>query len=372
MKLFGRNEPQSPAGEPTKEQVLDALRSVIEPDLHRDIVTLNMVKNVAVCGGTARFQIELTTPACPLKKQIEDDARGAVMRVPGMKEVNVEFTANVTSRIGLDRPAVQGLKNVIAVTSGKGGVGKSTCTVNLAVAIAQTGARVGLLDCDVYGPDIPTMLGIREKPEGTPDKKFIPLERYGVKSMSIGYLVDEDAPIVWRGPMLHKVIEQFLKDVAWGELDYLLVDMPPGTGDAQLSLSQLVPLTGAVIVTTPQDVALVDVKKAIAMFAQVRVGVLGIIENMAGFTCSHCHQVTQVFGEGGADKLAAKYNVPVLGRIPLDPSVRVGGDAGAPIVTSDPSNPVAAAFRDVAGKVCQIVSIRNANVKVGGGLPVLE
>ena len=229
---------------------------------------------------------------------------------------------------------------MIAVTSGKGGVGKSTCTVNLAVAIAQTGAKVGLLDCDVYGPDIPTMMGLKDKPEGTADKKFIPLERYGVKSMSIGYLVEEDAPVVWRGPMLHKVIEQFLKDVEWGELDYLLVDMPPGTGDAQLSLSQLVPLTGAVIVTTPQDVALVDVKKAIAMFAQVRVSVLGVVENMTGFTCSHCGHMTQIFGDGGADKLAVKYNIPVLGRVPLDPRVRVGGDTRAPIVAADPTSPI--------------------------------
>lgn len=372
MKLFGRSDSSTSASEPTKEQVLGALRTVIEPDLKRDLVSLNMVKNVAVCGGTARFEIELTTPACPLKKQIEDEARAAVLAVPGMKEVHVEFSANVTSRMGIERPSIAGLKNIVAVTSGKGGVGKSTCTVNLATAIAQTGARVGLLDCDVYGPDIPTMLGLREKPEGTPDKKFVPLERYGVKSMSIGYLVDEEAPIVWRGPMLHKVIEQFLKDVAWGELDYLLVDMPPGTGDAQLSLSQLVPLTGAVIVTTPQDVALVDVKKAIAMFGQVRVPILGIVENMAGFTCAHCHEVTQIFGQGGADKLAAKYNVPVLGRVPLDPRVRVGGDTGAPIVVSDPTNPVAAGFREVAGKLCQIVSVRNANVGVGGGLPVLE
>ncbi|MBL8695473.1 MAG: iron-sulfur cluster carrier protein ApbC [Planctomycetes bacterium] len=369
MRLFG-SKPEPPATEPTKEQVIEALRNVIEPDLHKDLVTLNMVKNVAACGGVARITIELTTPACPLKKKIEDDTRSAVMAVPGMKEVNVEFTANVTSRMGVDRPALKGLKNVLAITSGKGGVGKSTCTVNLAVALAQMGARVGLLDCDVYGPDIPTMLGLKDKPEGTADRKFKPLERYGVKSMSIGYLVEEDAPIVWRGPMLHKVIEQFLKDVDWGEIDYLLVDMPPGTGDAQLSLSQLVPLTGAVIVTTPQDVALVDVKKAIAMFGQVKVGVLGIVENMSGYTCSHCGHLEPIFGEGGAEKLAVKYNVPVLGKVPLDPKVRVGGDRGAPIVVADPSSPQAAAFREIAGKLGQIVAVRNATP--AGGLPVLE
>src|SRR5262245_56151543 len=326
--------------EPSNERVMEALRSVMEPELHKDIVTLNMVKHVTVCGSAAKITVELTTPACPLKKEIEESCRKAVTAIPGIDQVNVEFTSNVTSRMGIDRPQLAGLKNVIAVTSGKGGVGKSTCTVNLAVALAKSGARVGLLDCDVYGPDIPTMLGIKDKPEGTGDRKFIPLERYGIKSMSIGYLVDEDAPVVWRGPMLHKVIEQFLKDVEWDELDYLLVDMPPGTGDAQLSLSQLVPLTGAVIVTTPQDVALVDVKKAIAMFAQVRVGVLGVVENMTGFTCSHCGHLTQIFGEGGAEKLAAKFNIPVLGRVPLDPKVRIGGDTGAPIVVSDPTSPV--------------------------------
>lgn len=373
MKLFGKSNPvPPPSDEPTKEQVIDALRKVIEPDLHKDIVSLNMVKNVAVCGGVARFTIELTTPACPLKKKMEDDSREALMAIPGMKEVTVEFSANVTTRMGVDRPQLAGIRNIIAVTSGKGGVGKSTCAVNLAAALAQTGARVGLLDCDVYGPDIPTMMGLKEKPEGTPDRKFIPLERYGVKSMSIGYLVDEDAPVVWRGPMLHKVIEQFVKDVAWGELDYMLVDMPPGTGDAQLSLSQLVPLTGAVIVTTPQDVALVDVKKAIAMFGQVRVQVLGIVENMAGYTCSHCGHLEQVFGEGGADKLAAKYNIPVLGRVPLDRNVRVGGDAGAPIVISNPSSPQAAMFREIGAKLAQIISIKNATVAASGQLAVLE
>jgi ATP-binding protein involved in chromosome partitioning len=373
VKLFGRtqNEPGESA-EPTKEQVLAALSTVIEPDLHRDIVSLNMVKNVAVCGGVAKFTIELTTPACPLKQKMEDDSRAAVMQIPGMKEVTVEFSANVTTRLGVDRPAIQGIRNIVAITSGKGGVGKSTCTVNLAAAMAQTGARVGLLDCDVYGPDIPTMMGLKDKPEGTPDRKFIPLERYGVKSMSIGYLVDEDAPVVWRGPMLHKVIEQFLKDVAWGELDYLLVDMPPGTGDAQLSLSQLVPLTGAVIVTTPQDVALVDVKKAIAMFGQVRVPVLGIIENMAGFTCTHCGHLEKIFGEGGADKLAGKYNIPVMGRVPLHPAVRVGGDAGAPIVVTNSSSAEAIAFREAASKLCQIISIKNASQAASASLAVLE
>jgi ATP-binding protein involved in chromosome partitioning len=358
--------------EPTKEQVLDALRTVQEPELHKDIVTLNMVKNLAVCGGVARFTVELTTPACPLKKEIEDSARAAVMRVEGMKEVNVEFSANVTSRMGVDRPSIQGLKNVIAVTSGKGGVGKSTCTVNLAVALAQSGARVGLLDCDVYGPDIPTMLGIKDKPSATPDRKFVPLERHGVKSMSVGYLVDEEAPIVWRGPMLHKVIEQFLKDVSWGELDYLLVDMPPGTGDAQLSLSQLVPLTGAVVVTTPQDVALVDVRKAIGMFQQVKVEILGIIENMAGFRCSHCGEVTHIFGEGGGNKLAERFGLPVLGHVPLDPKVRVGGDAGDPIVVSDPASPQAATFREIAGKLAALISVKNANESGAPSLAVLQ
>lgn len=354
--------------DPTKEQVLDALRKVMDPDLRRDIVSLGFVKDLATCGGSTKFSIELTTPACPVKDQLKKEAHDVVMAIPGMKEVNIDMTSNVQGRSAGPGPGAlaKGIKNIIAVSSGKGGVGKSTVATNLAVALAETGARVGLLDCDLYGPDIPRMLGIEKKPE-VADGKLKPIARYGVKSMSIGYLVPADQPIVWRGPMLHKAIEQFLGDVVWEELDYLLVDMPPGTGDVQLSLAQLVPLAGAVVVTTPQQVAVDDVLKAIGMFRQVHVEVLGVVENMAGFVCGHCHKETEIFGKGGAEALSKKFGIPVLGRIPLDLAIREGGDAGAPIVTAHPKSPTSAAFRAVAGQLAAQLSIRASMA-----LPVLQ
>jgi ATP-binding protein involved in chromosome partitioning len=305
------------------------------------------------------------------------------------------MTAEVKAQTGPPREMAKEVAHIVAVSSGKGGVGKSTVSVNLAVALAQTGARVGLLDCDVYGPDIPMMMGLSGSPEQQ-GRKLIPKERHGVKTMSIGYLLDDEKPVVWRGPMVHKLIEQFLGDVAWGELDYLLVDMPPGTGDAQLSLAQIVPLTGAVLVTTPQAVATYDVAKAIGMFKQVNVDVLGIVENMAGFaiegrvegagagtrvtvdtgaqeleltTDEHggFRTVVNVFGAGGAELLAKKHGFPVLGRIPLNPGVRVGGDAGDPITVSQPDSMLAQAFADIAGRTAQRVAI-----KAHQALPILQ
>ncbi len=351
----------------TKEQVLEALRKVQDPDLHKDIVSLNFVKDLTVCGGTAKFTIELTTPACPVKDLLKQQAHDVVKAIPGMEEVNITMTANVQGRVGPNPAALsKGLKNIIAVSSGKGGVGKSTVATNLAVALAETGAKVGLLDCDLYGPDIPRMLGIERKPD-VHVGKIKPIERHGVKSMSIGYLIDPDQPVIWRGPMLHKAIEQFIGDVTWDDLDYLLVDMPPGTGDVQLSLSQLVPLAGAVIVTTPQQVAVDDVRKAIAMFRQVHVEILGVVENMAGFVCAHCHETTDIFGAGGAETLAKKFSIPILGRIPLDPTIRVGGDSGEPIVKSHPNSPTAQSFRQVAGQLAAQLSIRASMT-----LPILQ
>lgn len=351
----------------TKEQVLEALRKVQDPDLHKDIVSLNFVKDLTVCGGTAKFTIELTTPACPVKDLLKQQAHDVVKAIPGMEEVNITMTANVQGRVGPNPVALsKGLKNIIAVSSGKGGVGKSTVATNLAVALAETGAKVGLLDCDLYGPDIPRMLGIERKPD-VHVGKIKPIERHGVKSMSIGYLIDPDQPVIWRGPMLHKAIEQFIGDVTWDDLDYLLVDMPPGTGDVQLSLSQLVPLAGAVIVTTPQQVAVDDVRKAIAMFRQVHVEILGVVENMAGFVCAHCHQTTDIFGAGGAETLSKKFSIPILGRIPLDPTIRVGGDSGEPIVKSHPNSPTAQSFRQVAGQLAAQLSIRASMT-----LPILQ
>ena len=379
----------------TREQVFDALRGVQDPDLHKDIVSLGFVKEPAIEGGSVRVTINLTTPACPVKDLMKTQATELLSAIPGVREVQVDMTAEVRAQSGPPRELAKGVKHIVAVSSGKGGVGKSTVAVNLAVALAKTGARVGLLDCDVYGPDIPIMMGLTGAPSQV-DRKLIPKERHGIKTMSIGYLLDEDRPVIWRGPMVHKLIEQFLGDVEWGELDYLLVDMPPGTGDAQLSLAQIVPLSGAVLVTTPQAVSTFDVGKAVAMFRQVNVDILGIVENMAGFVVrgriegagagtrvqidtgsgiqlvstnedGRFESAVHVFGQGGAELLAKKHGFPVLGRVPLDPAVRVGGDAGDPVTIAAPASPLAQAFRDIAGRFAQRVAI-----KAHQALPILQ
>lgn len=384
---------------PSRDQILDALRQVIDPDLHKDIVTLGFVTK-AESGPDGRIDvvINLTTPACPVKDQLKGQAESLLRALPGAGEVHVEMTAEVKNQ-GPPRQFAKGIQHIIAVSSGKGGVGKSTVTCNLAVALAQTGARVGILDSDVYGPDIPLMMGLTGEPDrgGSPDKpKLIPKERHGVKTMSIGYLLPEDKPAVWRGPMVHKLIEQFLADVEWGELDYLLVDMPPGTGDTQLSLAQLVPLTGAVLVTTPQAVSTYDVNKAIAMFKQVNVEILGIVENMAGYSIEglveggragqkvrlfvgtreetleldpegRFRTVVQIFGQGGAERLAQKYGFPVLGQVPLNPVVRVGGDAGDPVTVAAPESMLAGRFREIAGRTAQRIAVRSF-----ASLPILD
>jgi ATP-binding protein involved in chromosome partitioning len=347
--------------ESIEKAVLDALRTVKDPDLHRDIVSLNFVKNLKVSGGKASFAIELTTPACPVKKDMENWAREAVLKVPGIRQVDVEMTASVStgSRVA-GKQDIEGVKNIIAVGSGKGGVGKSTVTVNLAVALAQRGARVGLLDADVYGPNIPLMMGISGQPRAI-NNRIQTLESYGVRLMSMGFLTTEDTPLIWRGPMLHSVIQQFVRQVDWGELDYLFVDLPPGTGDVQLTLTQTVPLMGAVVVSTPQDVALQDARKAILMFRQVRVEILGIVENMSYFQCPNCNHRTDVFSHGGGAATAAKYGVPFLGEIPLDIEIREGGDVGKPVVLARPDSAVGQAFVQIAGSVAAQVSIANAN-----------
>lgn len=378
----------------TQEQVLDALRQVQDPDLHKDIVTLGFITKNEVSGGRIDVVINLTTPACPVKDLMKEQAEKAIRALPGVTEVNIEMTAEVKGGGGPPREIAPNIRHIIAVTSGKGGVGKSTVTVNLACALAKTGARVGVLDCDVYGPDIPMMMGLEGMPENV-ERKLKPKENFGVKTMSVGYLIPADKPTVWRGPMVHKLIEQFLADVMWGELDYLLVDMPPGTGDAQLSLAQIVPLTGAVLVTTPQAVSTFDVGKAIAMFDQVNVKILGIVENMAGYVIrgtapagtsgnleievgdenrsvevgadGKFETVVNLFGQGGADGLAARHGFPVLGRIPLNPVVRVGGDGGAPITISNPESLLAQTFHEVSGKLAQRVAIREH-----ASLPVLQ
>jgi ATP-binding protein involved in chromosome partitioning len=343
------------------QEVLDALRVVRDPDLHRDIVSLGFVQNLKIDHrGTVAFEINLTTPACPVKDELRDQARMAVARLPWVTEVQVKMTANtaVARGQGSATPLIPNVKNVIAVASGKGGVGKSTTSVNLAVALSQTGARVGLLDADIYGPNVPLMMGIKDKPEiaGT-NGAIEPVVRFGIKLVSIGFFLDESKPVIWRGPMVHGAIQQFLRDFDWGELDYLVIDLPPGTGDAPLSLSQLIPLSGVVIVTTPQDVALQDVAKGMAMFKQLEVPVIGVIENMSYFICPNCDAKHELFGRGGGERIANAFDVPFLGQIPLQPNVRLGGDQGQPVVIADPDSPAATALMSVAGEVARHVSV---------------
>ncbi len=345
-----------------EQEVLDALRVVQDPDLHRDIVSLGFVQHVNIDdAGVVTFAINLTTPACPVKDQLKDQARAAVAHLPWVKEVNVSMTASTAAARrggGGAAPLIPRVKNVIAVASGKGGVGKSTTSVNVAVALAQAGARVGLLDADIYGPNVPLMMGLKEKPEVTGSEGHIdPVVRYGIKLMSIGFFLDERRPVIWRGPLVHGAIQQFLRDVDWGELDYLVVDLPPGTGDAPLSLSQLIPLSGVVIVTTPQDVALQDVAKGMGMFKQLEVPVIGVIENMSYFICPSCDTQHDLFGRGGGERIARAFNVPLLGQVPLQMNVRTGGDEGEPVVMVDPESPAAQGFRAVAGAVARQVSV---------------
>ncbi len=341
----------------TKEQVLEALKAVQDPDLHQDIVSLGFVQDLALCNGVAKFTLELTTPACPVKDQLKAEAQQVVLALDGIDEVNVNMTAKVRTSLPAGNQLGGNVRNVIAITSGKGGVGKSTVAVNLAVALARVGARVGLLDADVYGPNVPVMMGVTGQPTGGADGKLKPLVAHGVRTISVGNMIEDGQPVMWRGPMLHRALEQFLKDVLWDELDYLLVDMPPGTGDAQLSLAQLVPLTGAVVVTMPQEVSQTDVRRAIGMCQQVKCPVIGVIENMSG----------EIFGHGGGEQIATTYSVPFLGSVPLNPDVRRGGDAGTPVVIADPDSESAMIFRTLAGLVAAEIAKRPADQ-----LPVLE
>jgi ATP-binding protein involved in chromosome partitioning len=322
---------------------------------------LGFVKNLRICNSHVAFSIELTTPACPVKELMKSQAERAVSALAGVTQVSVEMTARVTaSRPVLgDKGLIPGVKNVIAVSSGKGGVGKSTIAVNLACALQRTGARVGILDADVYGPNVPLMLGLSGQPTVV-DKRIVPFERHGLQVMSMALLVAEDQPVIWRGPMLHSAVRQFLFDVAWSDLDYLVVDLPPGTGDAQLSLSQQAHLIGAVIVTTPQDVSVLDVKKAIRMFQTVNVPILGVVENMSWFTPPGHTERYFLFGQGGGEKIQRDFGVPLLGQVPLEIAVREGGDSGQPITIAAPDSASAKALTEIAGKVAQQVSILNA------------
>jgi ATP-binding protein involved in chromosome partitioning len=342
----------------TEELVLNALRQIEDPDLHKDIVTLGFIKDLKIDGGAVSFRIVLTTPACPVKAEMESAAKELVGGLPGVTTVAVTMDAEVPKGRGFgDKIAVEGVRNIIAVSSGKGGVGKSTVAVNLAVSLALDGARVGIMDADVYGPNVPIMLGAAEARPEVDVNKLIPIEAYGVKLMSMALLQPGDKPMIVRGPILHGLVKQFLSDVKWGELDYLIVDMPPGTGDVQLSLAQLVPVQGAVLVTTPQNVAIADVRRALRMFETVAIPVLGIIENMSYFVAPDTGTRYNIFGEGGGAALAKMYHVPLLGTVPIGMEVREGGDKGVPVVVSHPDSPQALAFRRLSEEVARQVSI---------------
>lgn len=354
---------------PTEAEVLQALRSVIDPELHKDIVMLGMVKKVDIQGGAVSLLVQLTTPACPLKETIEKDVRGALAKVAGLESVELKFDASVPEGRRLqDKAPITGVKNLVAVASGKGGVGKTTVAVNLALALKNMGAKVGLLDGDVYGPNVPLMFGTTEQPRALDEKTIIPIEAYGVRMISMGLLNPGDKPLVWRGPMLHSVIQQFLRSVRWGDLDYLLVDLPPGTGDVQLSLIQSVAVSGAVVVTTPSVVALADVRKAIEMFRQVNVEILGIVENMSYFACPHCNGKIDVFGHGEGEQMARMFSVPFLGEIEIAPQIRIGGDSGKPVALLGEDAPEAKSMYAMARNVAARLSV----VNMQGASPVVQ
>ena len=342
--------------------VLDALKVVRDPDLNRDIVSLGFIKELVIRDGDVAFTIELTTPACPVKDQMRDQARAAVLQLAGVSSVDVKLSARVREAVGGEggRQPVAGVKNVIAVGAGKGGVGKTTLSVNLAIALAKSGSRVGLIDADIYGPNVPIMLGLRTQ-LATDGQKIIPAEKYGLQVISMGFLTEDDAPIIWRGPMLHSALQQFFREVRWLDLDYLVVDMPPGTGDVALTLGQTVPVAGAVVVTTPQQVSLADTKRAVAMYKKLNIPTLGIIENMAYFVCPSCSHEADIFGHGGGEQMATDLGAPFLGRIPIYQPIREGSDSGVPLMISEPESPAGRALMAAAERTAAQVSIASYN-----------
>jgi len=350
------------------QDVMAAMRRVREPELEQDLVTLDMVRDVEVAGDSVSMKVALVTPGSPFQAQIEDGIRKELAGA-GVRQVRIWWQAEIPQARGTDKPPLPGIKNLIAVGSGKGGVGKTTVAVNLAVGLRAMGAAVGLMDADVYGPNVPVMMGASGSPHAIEDR-IQPLEQYGLVVMSMGFLSPGDKPVIWRGPMLHSVIQQFLKNVAWGELDYLVIDLPPGTGDVVLSLIQTVPVTGAVVVTTPSDVSLDDARKAVEMFRQVKVEVLGIVENMSYLDCPHCHERVDVFGHGGGRRTAERYGVPFLAELPLNPEVRIGGDTGMPVVLRGQQDPLGKAFHDLGRRVAARLSLLSLMAPAGSVLHV--
>jgi ATP-binding protein involved in chromosome partitioning len=342
--------------------VLEALKVVQDPDLHRDIVALGFVKDLKVDDSRVSFTIELTTPACPVKDQMRDQARAAVMQVPGVAAVDVQMSARVRDAGGVDgtRSPIAGVKNVIAIGAGKGGVGKTTIAVNLAIALAKCGGRVGLIDADIYGPNVPIMLGVKTQLT-TDGEKIVPAEKFGLQLISMGFLTSDDAPIIWRGPMLHGALQQFFREVRWRDLDYMVVDLPPGTGDVALSLSQTIPVAGSVVVTTPQQVSLADSRRAVAMYKKLNIPPLGLIENMSHFVCPECQHEADIFGHGGGEKMAAELGIPFLGRIPIYQPIREGSDAGVPLMISEPDSPASRAFMAAAERMAAQISLASYN-----------
>jgi len=336
--------------------VLDALKVVRDPDLGKDIVALGFIKDLTVNGGHVAFTIELTTPACPVKDQMRDQAHAAVSQLAGVTQVDVKMSARVREAVtvGAKQP-LSGVKNIIAVGAGKGGVGKTTVSVNLAIALAKCGSKVGLIDADIYGPNVPIMLGMKTKLT-TDGDKILPAEKYGLQVISMGFLTEDDAPVIWRGPMLHSALKQFF-DAKWVGLDYLIIDMPPGTGDVALSLSQSVPVAGAIVVTTPQQVSLADSRRAVAMYKKLNIPTLGIIENMSYFDCPSCHHESDIFGRGGGEEMAKTLSTPFLGRLPIYQPIREGSDVGVPLMVSEPESQAARAFMTVAERMAAQISI---------------
>ena len=349
----------------TQEQVLEALRAVIDPDLHRDIVSLGFIKELEIEGSNVRFKVELTTPACPVKEVLEAQANEVVRAIPGVGEVHVEMTAQVRSRGPVQADLIPNVKQAIAIASGKGGVGKSTTTVNLAIALARQGATVGILDADVYGPSIPMMMGCAEERPMTHNSKIIPITRFDVRMMSMGFLLEEGQSVLWRGPMVAGTVKQLLGDVDWGNLDYLLIDLPPGTGDAPMTLAQSIPLTGVVIVTTPHSVASNIAGKSAALFRKLNSPILGVVENMGAFVCPTCGSETRIFSGQTGEDLSKNLGVPYLGSVPLDPSVSESADRGIPSLIAFPERPQGRAVIDIAGRLAQQASIRQITTAAG-------